>query len=159
GNDTIELSPQNRPLGYVLVYADDGNDTVDVGEGFSADTTIDVDGGPGDDTLNGGSLGEVLLGGDFPGADTIHGNGGDDALSSEGAGPSAGPDALSGGIGDDQLAADYPCAGDTFSGGPGNDVAGFAPSAVGVRARMGGLATLANGTCPAGTPTRILPDS
>jgi len=143
----------------VLAYGGDGADTITVGAGFGPDTTIDADGGPGDDTLNGSALGDVLLGGGFTGADTLNGNGGDDALISEGGSPAAGPDALSGGPGDDQLAADYPCAGDTFSGGPGNDVAGFAPSAVGIRARMGGLATLANGSCQGGAPTRILPDS
>src|SRR5262249_16161800 len=90
-----------------------------------------------------------------PGADVINGNGGDDAVIGEGGNAASGPDALSGGPGDDQLAADYPCAGDTFSGGPGDDVAGFAPSVVGIRARMGGIATLASGRCPSGSPTHI----
>jgi Ca2+-binding RTX toxin-like protein len=147
------------PLGYVLVYGGDGSDTVSIGDGLPPDMTVDVNGGSGDDTLNGSSLGEVLLGGDFLGADTLNGNGGDDALISEGGSPAAGPDVLSGGPGDDQLAADYPCGGDTFSGGPGDDVAGFAPSAVGIRATLSGTATLGNGTCPGGTPTRIPTDS
>jgi Ca2+-binding RTX toxin-like protein len=159
GDETIDLTPPAGSLGYVLVYGANGADTVNVGQGFSPDTTIDVNGGPASDTLSGGPLGDVLVGGDFPGADTLNGNGGDDALIGEGGNPATGPDALSGGPGDDQLAADYPCAGDTFSGGPGTDVAGFAPSEVGVRATMGGLATLVDGACPGGSPTRIMADS
>jgi Ca2+-binding RTX toxin-like protein len=158
-SDDIRVSGVGAPLGYVLVYAGGGADTVSIGDGLPPDTTTDVDGGPGGDTLIGGASSDVLLGGDFPGADTISGGGGDDALISAGGAPDAGPDALSGGPGDDQLAADYPCAGDRFAGGPGNDVAGFAPSAVGIRARLGGVATLSNGTCPGGSPTTILPDS
>ena len=146
------------PLAYVLIYGGDGPDTLTIGNGLPPDATTDVDGGPGSDRLSGGPLGDVLMGGDSPGADSIDGNGGDDALLSEG-GANSGADALSGGPGDDQLAADYPCNGDIFSGGPGNDVAGFAPSSVGIRARMGGPATLANGGCRGGSPTSISPDS
>jgi RTX calcium-binding nonapeptide repeat (4 copies) len=147
-------APAAGSLGYVLVYGGDGADTVSIGEGLSPDTTVDVDGGPGSDRLSGGPLGEVLLGGDSPGSDTIEGNAGDDAVIG-GGGPTSGPDLLSGGPGDDQLAADHPCDGDSFSGGPGNDVAGFAPSPVGIRARLGGLATLASGSCPVGSPSSI----
>ena len=151
--------PTAGPLGYVLVYGGDNADAVTVGDGLFPDTTVDIDGGPGNDTLNGSSsLGEVLFGGDFPGGDTLNGNGGGDALVSEGGDPASGPDVLSGGPGDDQLVADYPCAGHTFSGGPGADIAGFALSAVGIRARVGGLASLINGRCPGGRPTRILLD-
>jgi Ca2+-binding RTX toxin-like protein len=151
--------PASGALGYLVVYGGNGADTVNVGDGLPPDATIDVDGGPGNDTLNGSSLGEVLLAGDFPGADILNGNGGDDALVSRGGDAASGPDQLSGGGDDDQLVADYPCAGDTFSGGPGDDIAGFALSAVGIRATLDGIATLLNGTCPGGNPTRILPDS
>src|SRR5262249_30341134 len=84
GDDRIDLSPPNRSLGFVLAYGGEGADTITVGEGFAPDTTIDVDGGPGNDTLNGGPGGDVLLGGDFPGADVINGNGGDAAGLGEG---------------------------------------------------------------------------
>ena len=146
-------------LGYVLVYGGDGADSVTVADGLPADATVDVDGGPGDDVLTGSSLGEVLLAGDFPGSDTLNGNGGDDAVISDGGDAGSGPGTLSGGPGDDQLAAGYPCAGDSFAGGPGDDIAGFTPSAVGVRAKLGGRATLADGTCPAGSPDRVLLDN
>lgn len=151
--------PTAGPLGYVLVYGGEDDDAVAIGDGLFPDTTVDIDGGPGNDTLNGSnSLGEVLLGGDFPGADTLYGNGGGDALVSEGGSPDSGPDLLSGGPGDDQLVADYPCAGHTFSGGSGGDIAGFALSAVGIRARVGGLARLKQKRCPGGRPTTILLD-
>jgi Ca2+-binding RTX toxin-like protein len=157
-NSQGACAPGAGPLGYVMVYGEDGADTVNVGEGIPPDATVDLDGGPGNDTLNGSdSIGEVLFGGDFHGADTLSGNGGDDALVSEGGNPASGPDLLSGGDGNDQLVADYPCAGDTFSGGPGTDVAGFARSRVGIRAKLGGSATLADGRCPGGhaTPIRL----
>jgi len=146
-------------LGYLLVYGADGADRIDVADGLGPDTTVDIDGGPGDDTLNGSdSIGEVLMGGDLPGADTLNGHGGDDALISEGGNAAAGPDRLSGGPGDDQLVSDYPCAGNTYSGGAGDDVAGFARSKVGVDATLGGSATLLNGRCPGGRPSAIAGD-
>ena len=149
-------TPAAAPLGYALVYGGDGADAIEIGEGLPPDITVDADGGPGEDSLSGSdSLGEVLFGGDFPGADLLDGGGGGDALISEGGDPGSGPDSLSGGADDDQLVTDYPCAGHTFSGGPGFDIAGFARSAVAIRARMGGVATLANGSCPGGRPTSI----
>src|SRR5262249_17016943 len=42
GDDIIDLTPPNRPLGFVLAYGAEGADRIDVGEGFSPDTTIDV---------------------------------------------------------------------------------------------------------------------
>jgi Ca2+-binding RTX toxin-like protein len=148
------------PLSYVLVYGADGADRIEIADGLNPDTTVDVDGGPGDDVLTGSdTTGEVLIGGDLPGADTMNGNGGNDALISEGGSPAAGPDALSGGSGDDQLVSDYPCAGDTMAGGPGDDIAGFARSKVGVRAMLGGRATLRSGRCPTGSPSTIASDS
>jgi Ca2+-binding RTX toxin-like protein len=157
-DDLIDM-PATPEIGYVLVYAGSGADTVTVGAGLPPDATVDIDGGPGDDTLTGGPEGDVLLAGVSPGADNLSGDGGDDALVSAGGDIAAGPDALSGGTGDDQLVADFPCAGHTFSGGPGDDIAGFALSGVGIRARMGGIATLANGNCPGGSPTAIAPDN
>jgi Ca2+-binding RTX toxin-like protein len=151
-------APAAGALGYVLVYAGSGADTVSIGNGLPPDTTVDVDGGPGNDRLSGGPFGDVLLGGDSQGSDTIEGNAGDDAVIG-GGGPASGADALSGGPGDDQLATDNPCDGGSFSGGPGDDVAGFAPSPVGIRARLGGVATLASGSCPLGSPTSISLDN
>jgi Ca2+-binding RTX toxin-like protein len=151
-----DCSSPAGPLGYVLVYGDDGSDSVSIGDGIFGDTTVDVDGGPGDDVLSGSNtLGEVLFGGDSAGADSLLGNGGDDALISEGGTPASGPDLLAGGPGNDQLVTDYPCAGHRFSGGSGTDIAGFARSSVAIRARLGGLATLASGSCPGGTPTSV----
>jgi Ca2+-binding RTX toxin-like protein len=146
-------------LGYVLVYGADGADTIGIGEGLPANVTVDVDGGLGGDTIFGSSLGEVLFAGYGPGADTIQAKGGGDALISEGATPDSGPDLLAAGKGDDQLVTDYPCAGHTFIGGPGDDVAGFARSAVGIRARIGGAVTFTSGSCPGGRSGAIRPDN
>jgi Ca2+-binding RTX toxin-like protein len=155
GGAAASCAAPTGPLGYVMIYGEDNADTINVGEGMTPDTSVDADGGPGNDVLNGGSSGDVLFGGDSAGSDTLSGNGGGDALISEGGNPASGPDLLSGGPGDDQLVTDYACAGHTFSGGPGTDIAGFARSAIGVRARIGHLATLAGGGCGAGEPTTI----
>jgi Ca2+-binding RTX toxin-like protein len=153
-------TPATGTLGYVLVWGDDLSDTVTVGAGLPADATVDLDGGPGDDTLTGSDyIGEVLFGGDSAGADALSGGGGFDALVSEGGGPSSGPDTLAGGAADDQLVADYPCAGHTFSGGPGNDVAGFARGDAGISARIGGEVTFTSGGCRGGTPNRLRLDN
>ena len=117
GNQSFTIAgPTPVPPGYVVAFGGDGADSISVGAGLPPSVTVDLDGGPGDDALNGrDEIGEVLFGGDSPGADRLTGNGGADALVSEGGGPTAGPDALLGGAGDDQLVADYPCAGHSFS--------------------------------------------
>ena len=151
--------PRAGPLAFVLVYGDGGGDSVAIGAGLDPSVTVDFDGGPGADALTGADyLGEVLFGGDFPGADTLAGNGGDDALVSEG-GEAAGPDPLAGGGGDDQLVTDHPCAGHAFAGGGGMDVAGFARADVGIRARIGGQASLRRGGCRGGAPTSVGADN
>ncbi|MBX3229031.1 MAG: hypothetical protein KIT84_01735 [Labilithrix sp.] len=121
---------------------------------FPADMTAHVSGGKGDDRLEGGDEEDILFSG-VTGEDHLFGNGGDDALLSESrkwparegcteadkkrdprctedkpraAQYTDGADELVGGPGDDQLVADYPCGRHTFSGGGGNDVAGFARS-------------------------------
>jgi Ca2+-binding RTX toxin-like protein len=159
GGSVASCAPATGPLSYVMVYGEDNADTINIGAGLPPDATVDADGGPGDDTLNGSGAGEVLFGGDSAGSDALNGGGGGDALISEGGDRASGPDLLSGGPDSDQLVTDYPCAGHTFSGGAGTDVAGFARSTLGVRARLGGRATLAGGGCAAGSPTRILLDS
>ena len=54
----------------------DGNDTISGAVGLAALIKVGIDGGAGDDTINGGDGAEVLLGGD--GNDEIDGNGGAD---------------------------------------------------------------------------------
>jgi Ca2+-binding RTX toxin-like protein len=146
-------------LGYVVAFGGEGADSISVGAGLPPSTTVDLDGGPGDDVLTGSDyIGEVLFGGDSAGADELAGNGGSDALVSEGGSPAAGPDRMLGGAGDDQLVADHPCAGHSLSGGPGNDVAGFARAGVGIKARIGGAATLLAGGCPTAARSTIAGD-
>ena len=53
-----------------------GNDTLNAGLGLAALTQLTLDGGAGNDAINGGDGGESLIGGD--GNDTIDGNGGAD---------------------------------------------------------------------------------
>lgn len=90
-----------------------GNDTINLPSNLP--TTIffmTVDGGDGNDVVNGSNLGDSVIGGN--GNDTLNGNGGDDSLFGQ-----AGNDSLSGGAGNkDRI---YPGLGnDSCSGGIGN---------------------------------------
>lgn len=81
-------------VGYVIVQANRGNDTVRV-DAFGLPTK--VDGGPGNDALTGGAGSDALSGG--PGDDTLKGMAGDDTLVG-----GAGDDVLDGGVGTDLTA-------------------------------------------------------
>ncbi len=109
--------------------AGDGNDSIIVEKGVTAD--VELDGGPGDDTLTyqgtgkatlrGGAGRDVLSGGS--GDDWIEGNEDDDAIDG-GAGDDtlfggAGNDALTGGDGKDALSGED--GNDTLDGGAGDD--------------------------------------
>ncbi|MDP9189908.1 MAG: hypothetical protein M3O25_11720, partial [Actinomycetota bacterium] len=138
-------------FGYILLWGSNGNDTLSVGAGIAVSTGVKGDGGPGDDTLNGGLAGDTLFPGES-GSDRLFGGGGDDAL----AGRPGGGDLLVGGPGNDNLATDDACAGHTYVGGAGGaDVAGFAQAGAGAggRATLGGTGVrIGAGACSA---TRI----
>ena len=94
GNDTIGVAasataphiavsggPGGIPIDVVnaealAVESVAGNDTLNAGLGLAALTQLTLDGGAGNDAINGGDGGESLIGGD--GNDTIDGNGGAD---------------------------------------------------------------------------------
>jgi titin len=109
GNDTIQLTKSKStvqvtlngsslgtfsPTGYLIVYGQDGNDTISVDSALSNPTmlyggagndTLTSDnaaniliGGSGNDTLTGGNARDLLIGGD--GADTLSGGNEDDIL-------------------------------------------------------------------------------
>lgn len=140
----------SRPIGYLLAWGDDGNDSIDIGNGFPDSTLLKADGGFGDDVLD-GSAGEDLLNAGESGSDVLVGRGGDDALVAR----AGGGDSLFGGQGNDQLVANDPCSPHLYNGGSGGaDVAGFAHTDTrGVIARIGGRGKLRGGGC---TGTRIL---
>ena len=147
-----------QPLGYILGWGDDGDDSFSIGAGFDLATEIVLDGGPGDDTLTGGPTSEEMLAGAV-GSDRLIGNGGDDALFARG----ADPDTLAGGDGNDQFVVDNACGGNILTGGPGNaDVVGFASETERVRATLsGGAFRIGQGgadLCP-GTHTTIGSDN
>jgi uncharacterized delta-60 repeat protein len=93
----------------IALYTLGGDDVVTIGPGVRGSY---VEAGDGTDTLNGGQLGDVLLGG--LGGDQIFGNDGDDTLLGEG-----GNDYLLGGAGKDDLFGNGGT--DTLSGAGGND--------------------------------------
>ena len=94
GNDTISIAPNAGAVDVTGLAAAlkivgseaandllnvnglDGNDTISGAVGLAALIKVGIDGGAGDDTINGGDGAEVLLGGE--GDDAIDGNGGAD---------------------------------------------------------------------------------
>jgi Ca2+-binding RTX toxin-like protein len=148
-----------RPLGYLMGYGDGGDDTISVPSAPPLGATIALDGGRGNDQLQGSPVGDVLIAGG-PGSevrpfqterDVLLGGEGDDALFSR-----PGGDVLDAGPGSDQLAVDSPC-GHVLDGGPGpSDIAGFEPAdpwnlernhAPGLILTIGGSADYKEKTC------------
>jgi Ca2+-binding RTX toxin-like protein len=134
---------------YVVVWGDDGADTVTFGDQFQLGPgelqsginggTVDVNGGNGLDVLNGGPEDELLFSGES-GDDHLNGGAGSDALISEG----IGGDKVHAGVDDDQIVTDNACAGHELWGEGGDrDVIGFArqvhlgPEKAGVEAQLG----------------------
>ena len=115
GGYTIRLSDK----GLESFISSSGHDTI------AADTTntvVYVDGRGGDDTIHGGSFGDMLTGG--TGNDTLHGNGGNDLLVG-----GADNDTLYGGDGEDVLLGGV--GRDRIEGGNGFDTATFTCAAAG----------------------------
>jgi hypothetical protein len=105
GDDRDTLR-ESLPALPVTIYGEAGNDTLQANQ--DVDNQVTLDGGDGDDALNGLQFNDTLLGG--PGKDTLRGNGGDDVLH--------------GGDGNDALEPDtYPdvVGNDLVDGGPGYD--------------------------------------
>jgi len=146
-------------LGYLMAYGDAGDDTISVPSDPGQAATVTLDGGRGNDQLEGSPSGDVLIAGG-PGSevrpfatdrDVLIGNDGDDALFSR-----PGGDVLDAGPGIDQLAVDAPC-GHILDGGPGpSDIAGFEPAdpwnlkkshAPGLILKIGGTADYREKTC------------
>jgi Ca2+-binding RTX toxin-like protein len=155
--------------GLVALYGAGGNDVITMGS-LPNGRTSDIDGGEDSDTIRGGSGGDVIYSGNS-GSDTLQGGDGADALIAEG----SGGDDLIAGEGNDQLVTTDPCQGHTYSGGNGQDVAGFArtvpgqngvPQAgeYGINATIGGSAYVLGegGTgniCASGASTSVEADS
>jgi serralysin len=94
----------------IIQYGLSGNDNL---RPTLADVTYFLDGGLGDDWLDGRDLADILLGGD--GNDFLHGNGGNDRLDG-----GAGKDFLEGDGGNDLLLGSL--GNDTLDGGSGRDI-------------------------------------
>jgi Ca2+-binding RTX toxin-like protein len=118
-------TPTVANTGLIQVFGQGGNDTITLNEQNGALPAANLFGGAGNDTLTGGSGGDMLFG--QAGNDTLLGKGGNDFLFG-----GAGNDTLTGGDGDDQVFGE---AGDDrmvwnpgddtdlFEGGSGTDTA------------------------------------
>ena len=124
GNDSL------FGLGHLLVQGGDGDDFLRAGYETGP---ASISGGPGNDTIEGGLLRDVIHAGagddkvkgldgndvitGGTGKDELHGDGGDDLINS-----GVGRDTVRGGDGKDDLRSTY--ADDNVYGGPGNDLLG-----------------------------------
>lgn len=135
-------STPTKPLSFITAWGGDGNDSVKLAGSYPPALTAVLNGGPGNDALEGSSGDDMLYSG-RSGNDTMRGGEGSDALLALG----TGGDTLVGGGGNDQMVTDDPCQGHDYQGGTGFDIAGFARYALaltgktGVQATLGGTAT------------------
>jgi Ca2+-binding RTX toxin-like protein len=91
-----------------------GNDSITANAGVGALTLLSVDGGVGNDTVNGSDGPDLILGGD--GNDVLNGGGGDDRIIG-----GTGADTMNGGAGDDTLVWNNGDGTDVINGDAGND--------------------------------------
>jgi Ca2+-binding RTX toxin-like protein len=91
-----------------------GNDSITAHAGVGALTLLSVDGGTGNDTVNGSDGPDVIVGGD--GNDTLNGGGGDDRIAG-----GLGADTMNGGAGDDTLVWNNGDGTDVINGDAGSD--------------------------------------
>jgi Ca2+-binding RTX toxin-like protein len=136
----VHCPPPTTALSFVTVWGDQGDDHLSLAGSYPSTMSTVMDGGPGNDTLDGTSGDDILFSGQS-GNDVLNGGDGSDALLALG----TGGDKVNGGNGNDQLVSDDVCQGHDYNGGPGFDIAGFARYAYapknGVKATLGGAAT------------------
>ena len=99
---------------HVQVNGLGGNDSVTAHDGVGAATLLSVDGGAGDDTVNGSDGPDLILGGE--GNDSLNGGGGDDRIVGD-----RGADTMNGGSGDDTLVWNNGDGSDVINGDGGSD--------------------------------------
>jgi len=136
----VNCPAPSTALSFVTVWGDAGDDHLSLAGNYPSTMTTVMDGGPGNDTLDGTPGDDVLFSGQS-GNDVLNGGDGSDALLALG----TGGDKLNGGNGNDQLVSDDVCQGHDYNGGAGFDIAGFARYKFqpknGVRATLGGTAS------------------
>ena len=106
---TIDFSFDSSTFSSINVQAGGGDDTVDASNGIAGFGPLTINGGPGNDTIRGGDGDDTLLGG--AGNDTIDGN--------------RGSDVVIGGGGNDTFVWDPGDGSDTIEGQGGADVMDF----------------------------------
>ena len=101
GNDALNLtSLDNNFAGDLLIDGDAGNDTVTVGSlsNVASALEVNIDGGAGNDILNGSQSSKTIIGYGGTGDDSLQGGSANDSLFGE-----DGNDTFSGGAGNDQI--------------------------------------------------------
>jgi Ca2+-binding RTX toxin-like protein len=140
GAGAVNCPAPSTALSFITVWGDSGDDHLSLGGNYPSTMSTVMDGGPGNDTLDGTAGDDILFSGQS-GSDVLNGGDGSDALLALG----TGGDKMNGGNGNDQLVTDDVCQGHDYNGGPGFDIAGFARYAYapknGVKATLGGTAS------------------
>jgi len=150
---TIRCTLAATPVGGAQTwFGGAGADTLTDSTAAPNGVTTDLDGGDDSDTITGSTGIEQLYSGNS-GADALHGGEGADALIAEG----SGGDTLDAAGGNDQLVTTNPCNGHVFSGGSGQDIAGFARTVTGEGEVPGSgeFGINANLGDPAGNPAEL----
>lgn len=135
------------PVNTVILDGGNGDDVLTIDKSLDRHLPTVLDGGPGNDVLQGGIGDDFIQGGDG-GTDVLLGGPGDDSLQA-----ATGGDQIYGQAGNDLSVVEYPCEGPYIVPGPGKDLVGFAPVPFPVRAQIGGTASARGGGCAA--PGRI----
>jgi Ca2+-binding RTX toxin-like protein len=150
---TVRCTLAATPVGGAQTwFGGAGADTLSDAGAAPNGVTTDLDGGDDSDAITGSSGIEQLYSGNS-GADALHGGEGADALIAEG----SGGDTLDAAGGNDQLVTTNPCHGHVFSGGSGQDIAGFARTVTGTGEVPGSgeFGINANLGDPAGNPAEL----
>jgi Ca2+-binding RTX toxin-like protein len=150
---TVTCTLSATPVGGGIAwFGGAGADTLTDSTAAPNGVTTDLDGGDDSDAITGSAGGEQLYSGNS-GADVLHGGEGADALIAEG----SGGDGLYAEGGNDQLVTTNPCNGHVFSGGSGQDIAGFARTVPGEGEVPGVGSYGINATLgdPAGNPAEL----
>jgi len=130
--ETVSCPAPIGNLNGVLIYGDDGDDVVTIGDSVPPSVTTTINGGSGRNVLSGGNTRDNISSEEGTSAGTvIYGRGGSDLLHLRD------DVTVFGGSGPDVLRVVDPCVGGLVSGGPDQDGLVFAGARRGVRSDFG----------------------
>jgi Ca2+-binding RTX toxin-like protein len=150
GCDGAGLCASSAPLSAMLVSSGGGNDVINAS---AVPFAASLNGGDGDDTIQGGPADDLIDAG-LTGIDVLNGGEGNDGIHAR-----LGRDQVNGEGGNDLVETSQPCEGTVLNGGAGEDNASFAPGGANfnINATLGATGVAENrGSC---TPTVLDPSN